>query len=95
MSKHKKEIDFLRARVAELEAENARLTEEVGRLTKQLESRKLTERAKGILMARHYWTEKTAWENLQRCSMNTRIPLAVVAQRILNGEQIDQIEGDR
>lgn len=89
MSKHKKEIDALRARVHELEAENVQLKEEIAALEKRLDERKIIERAKGVLMARCLWNESTAWRNLQRCSMNTRVPLVELARRVLNGDALD------
>ena len=54
-----------------------------------LERRGLIERAKGILMKRHRWSEADAFRRLQRGAMNRRVPMIELAQAVLNGQQID------
>jgi len=65
------------------------LTEENANLRQTLQNRKLLERAKGVLMKRHRWSEADAFRRLQRSAMNKRIPMVQLAQAILNGEEID------
>lgn len=62
----------------ELVAENNRLKE-------QLANRKVIERAKGILMKRHRWTEHDAFRRLQRSAMNHRTSMAQLAEAVLSG----------
>jgi len=59
------------------------------RLQKSLESRKLIERAKGVLMRRHHWTEADAFRRLQRAAMNRRTTMADLARQILDGKEIE------
>src|SRR5262249_34233954 len=61
------------------------LQEETASLRHTLQSRKVIERAKGVLMKRHRWTEAEAFRRLQRSSMNRRIPMVELAQAVLNG----------
>jgi AmiR/NasT family two-component response regulator len=65
-----------------LDAENATLRQ-------NLQSRKLIERAKGVLMKRFRWSEADAFRRLQRGAMNRRVPMVDLAQSVLNGDQID------
>jgi response regulator NasT len=69
--------------------ETVQLREENARLQKQLENRKLIERAKGVLMRRHRWTEADAFRRLQRAAMNRRVPMAELARQILDGKEVD------
>jgi response regulator NasT len=66
-----------------------RLTDENDRLQKSLESRKVIERAKGVLMRRHRWTEADAFRRLQRAAMNKRTTMADLARQILEGKEFD------
>jgi response regulator NasT len=66
-----------------------RLMEENDRLQKSLESRKMVERAKGVLMRRYRWTEADAFRRLQRAAMNRRTTMAELARQILDGKEID------
>jgi len=68
--------------LSSLAAENASLKQTI-------QNRKTIERAKGILMKRHRWSEADAFRRLQRGAMNRRIPMVDLAQAILNGEHID------
>src|SRR5438270_10545782 len=65
------------------------LTAENASLRQTLHARKIIERAKGVLMKRHRWSEADAFRRLQRGAMNRRMPMVDLAQSILNGEQID------
>jgi AmiR/NasT family two-component response regulator len=65
------------------------LREENSRLQRSLESRKLIERAKGVLMRRHRWTEADAFRRLQRAAMNRRMAMADLARQILDGKEVD------
>jgi len=58
-------------------------------LKKNLESRKIIERAKGALMKRHRWTEAEAFRRLQRGAMNRRTTMVELAKDVLNGVEID------
>ncbi|AEG14143.1 response regulator receiver and ANTAR domain protein [Desulfofundulus kuznetsovii DSM 6115] len=60
-----------------------RLEKEIRGLRKTLEERKLTERAKGLLMERKGMTERQAYKYLQKMSMNRCVPLARVAREII------------
>ena len=65
------------------------LMEENASLRQSLQSRKIIERAKGVLMKRHRWSEADAFRRLQRGAMNRRVPMVDLAQSILNGQEID------
>ena len=65
------------------------LMEENASLRQSLQSRKIIERAKGVLMKRHRWSEADAFRNLRRGAMNRRIAMVDLAQAILNGQEID------
>src|SRR5229473_483349 len=65
------------------------LTAENASLRQTLHSRKIIERAKGVLMKRHRWSEADAFRRLQRGAMNRRIAMVDLAQAILNGQEID------
>ncbi len=69
------------------------LVAERDKLQTRLADRQITERAKGILMSRHRWTEQTAFRNLQRAAMSRRVPMADLAQQVINGT--DGIGADR
>ncbi|MDI6710081.1 MAG: ANTAR domain-containing protein [Thermoanaerobacterales bacterium] len=63
-------------RLVPLEQENIRMK-------RQLEGRKLIERAKGLLMEYHGWSEKEAYRFLQRQSMDSARSLTRVAREII------------
>lgn len=58
-------------------------------LKQSLNNRKTIERAKGVLMKRHRWTEAEAFRRLQRSAMNQRTTMANLAQSILNGVEVE------
>jgi response regulator NasT len=62
------------------------LTGEVASLREALQNRKIIERAKGLLMKRHHWSEAEAFRRMQRGAMNRRLPLVAVAQDVLSSE---------
>jgi two-component system, response regulator PdtaR len=59
------------------------LREENSTLKENLESRKLVERAKGLLMEQRKLTEEQAYTLIKKTSMNIRTPMADVAQAII------------
>jgi response regulator NasT len=59
------------------------LEEEVTDLSDQLETRKLVDRAKGILMDSKGLTESEAFRRIQKMSMNTRRPMKEIAEAIV------------
>ena len=65
------------------------LSDSNANLRQTLENRKLIERAKGVLMKRHRWTEDQAFRRLQKGAMNRRTTMAELAQSVLNGVEID------
>jgi response regulator NasT len=69
--------------------EMRKLTSENATLQQNLQNRKLIERAKGVLMKRHRWSEADAFKRLQRGAMNRRMTMTDLAQAVLNGKQID------
>nr|WP_205829680.1 response regulator [Microbispora sp. CL1-1] len=65
--------------------EIAALEKEVSTLSERLETRKLVERAKGLLMAQHGWTEPQAFRWIQKASMDRRMSMRQVAQIVVSG----------
>ena len=76
-------IEVAVARFAEFRA----LEKEVGDLKLALETRKLVDRAKGILMDGQGITEAEAFRKIQKMSMNTRKPMKEVAEAIILAHQ--------
>jgi response regulator NasT len=72
-------IRAARARHAELAA----LREEAESLAEALETRKVVERAKGLLMAREGLTEDAAFGRLRRASQSSNRPMRVVAEAVV------------
>jgi GAF domain-containing protein len=79
-----------RSRVFE---ENLRLQEETLEMKRQLEARKLVERAKGILQSKHNLTEEEAYLRLRGESRRLRRPMKELAEAIILAEGIGA--GDR
>ena len=75
---------------AMLAQENARLLEETEEMKRQLETRKLVERAKGVLMDTQGLKEQEAFRKIQQLSMNTRKSMREIAQAILLTAQIEK-----
>ncbi len=75
-------IELAVARFRELAA----LSEQTEALTDQLETRKIVDRAKGILMDEHEMSENQAFRFLQQTAMSGRSQMRQVAQRVIDGE---------
>ncbi len=70
--------------------ENARLLEETAEMRRQLETRKLVERAKGILQHRHGLTEEEAYLRLRNESRRLRRPMRELAEAIILSEELSR-----
>ncbi|MBS1873527.1 MAG: GAF domain-containing protein [Acidobacteria bacterium] len=70
--------------------ENARLQEEAQEAKRQLEIRKLVERAKGILQTRHNLTEEEAYLRLRNESRRLRRPMRELAEAIILAEDLSR-----
>jgi len=68
--------------------EFAALEREVADLSDRLETRKLVERAKGVLQAKHTMTEPEAFRWMQRAAMDRRTTMKRVAEVVL--ETLDE-----
>ena len=71
-----------------LEEENARLTEETAEVKRQLETRKVVERAKGILQRRQNLTEEEAYLRMRNESRRLRRPMKELAEAIILAEEL-------
>ncbi len=71
-----------------LEEENARLTEETAEAKRQLETRKVVERAKGILQRRESITEEEAYLRMRNESRRLRRPMKELAEAIILAEEL-------
>lgn len=76
-------IEVAMARFSEFQA----LEKEIGDLKQALETRKLVDRAKGILMDTQGLTEAEAFRKIQKMSMNRRKPMKDVAEAIILAHQ--------
>ncbi|RAY16467.1 response regulator [Actinomadura craniellae] len=61
------------------------LEAEVGTLQERLETRKVVDRAKGLLQVAHGWTEPEAFRWIQKTSMDRRMTMRAVAEAVLAG----------
>lgn len=68
-------------------AEMAALEQQVGDLTERLETRKVLDRAKGILMASGV-SEPEAFKRLQRLAMDKRKSLREVAEAVITADEL-------
>ena len=75
-----------------LEEENARLTEETAEVKRQLETRKVVERAKGILQRRQSITEEEAYLRMRNESRRLRRPMKELAEAIILAEELGRKE---
>lgn len=66
------------------------LDKQLGDLKESLETRKVVERAKGLLMEKQGLNETEAFRKIQQLSMNTRKPMKEIAQSILLAAQLEQ-----
>lgn len=64
------------------------LAQEVGTLEEQLETRRVVDRAKGVLMDKHHMSESDAFGFIQKAAMNDRVPMRQVAQDVLDGARL-------
>ncbi len=71
-----------------LEEDNARLTEEAAEVKRQLETRKVVERAKGILQRRQTITEEEAYLRMRNESRRLRKPMKELAEAIILAEEL-------
>ncbi len=78
-------IELALARFKDLQ----RLEQEVEGLKDALETRKLIERAKGVLMELHGLTEADAFNRMRRASMDSRKSMREVAEAILLTYQVE------
>ena len=69
---------------------NARLLEETLEMRRQLETRKLVERAKGILQTRYSLTEEEAYLRLRNESRRLRRPMKDLAEAIILAEDLSR-----
>ena len=83
-------VEMALARYEELRA----LEDEVQDLDERLETRKLVDRAKGVLMDRYSMKEADAFRFLQKTSMDKRLKLSEVAAQVTEGD-IDSPEEPR
>jgi len=74
-------IEIALARHEQLSA----LEREVADLTDRLETRKLVDRAKGVLQEQHGMTEAQAFRWIQKTSMDQRSSMRAVAEAVLSG----------
>lgn len=77
-------IQVATARAQELRA----LRDNVNQLELSLRERKLIERAKGILMTRRSMSEPEAFKFLQRQSQDRRMPMAKLAESIVQADEL-------
>ncbi len=70
------------------EVERARFESQVNELTDRLESRKVVERAKGILQTSLGVSEEEAYHTLQRQSRQRRRPMREIAEAIILAEEV-------
>ena len=79
---------------AKLLNENARLVEETQEMKRQLETRKLVERAKGILQFKFNLTEEEAYLRLRNESRRLRRPMRDLAEAIILTEDLSRKTSD-
>jgi signal transduction protein with GAF and PtsI domain len=68
--------------------ENTELMVKTRVIQEELETRKLVERAKGLLMKRHSLNEEEAFKRIRRTSMDSRKTMREVAEAILLAEKL-------
>jgi response regulator NasT len=66
-------------------AEKKALEDEVAELTERLETRKVVDRAKGLLMSRQSMSEPDAFRWIQRTAMDRRTTMKAVAEAVVDG----------
>lgn len=78
-------IEIAMARFDELIA----LEKEVDDLKEALETRKVVDRAKGLLMDKQNLSEAEAFRKIQKMSMNTRRPMKDIAEAIILANEVE------
>lgn len=73
-----------------LAEENARLLEETQEMKRQLETRKLVERAKGLLQTKYKLSEEEAYLRLRNESRRLRRPMRDLAEAIILAEDLSR-----
>jgi uroporphyrinogen-III synthase len=73
--------------------ENARLLEQTLEMRRELETRKLVERAKGIVQRKYHLTEEEAYLRLREQSRRLRRPMKDLAEAIILNEELER-QGD-
>jgi two-component system, response regulator PdtaR len=79
-------IEVTLARFEEFQA----MRKEVDDLKDNLETRKIVDRAKGILMTTQGLTEQDAFRRIQKMSMNTRRPMKEIAEAIVLASEVKE-----
>jgi response regulator NasT len=64
---------------------------ETQELRQTLEERKVIERAKGRLMARHALTEEQAFQRMRRAAMDSRRPMVEIARAVLVSDPVASV----
>ncbi|MCX2862945.1 ANTAR domain-containing protein [Paucibacter sp. PLA-PC-4] len=77
----------LQVAIARFEQDLA-LRQELDKAHAQLSARKLIERAKGILMSEAGLDEDAAYKRLRRLAMDRGVPLAEVAERVIDAQNL-------
>ena len=75
-------VELALGRFQELKA----LAEQARSLEDQLETRKIVDRAKGVLMDDHNLAERDAFSFIQRTAMRERLTMKVVGEQVLAGD---------
>jgi len=83
-------IEMATSRYEELRA----LENEVADLAARFETRKLVDRAKGLLQAQLGMTEPEAFRWIQKTSMDRRLTMREVAQAVVDGTNAPKSDGD-
>jgi GAF domain-containing protein len=86
------EVGFVKvvAHQAAIAIENARLMAEALEMKRALETRKLVERAKGILQQKHGLTEEEAYLRLRNESRRLRRPMRDLAEAVILAEDLNR-----
>ena len=71
-------------------AEAAALAAEVSTLTEQLVTRKVVDRAKGILQATRQLSEPEAFRWIQQSAMDQRVSMRTIAEDVIASEDVDR-----
>ena len=72
-----------------------RLNSELDKAKDDLETRKLLDRAKGILMDQYKFSEKDAFRAMQKLSMDRRLSLKAVARAVIASAEIHKKETEK